>query len=210
LADIANLLRKIIEKKEEREDPSGGFLPYRVRLKTASLIDESGSLLDIGCGEGLFLVKVQNLRHKHLYGIDPWEEVLKKAKERVTASFFRGDGYRLPFKDESFDEITILNLFYNLPDLSKMLSLMSEALRVCRKGGKIIFDYRNRRNPLIWLGYRTVKVHDPDIKIPVNAYTRSEIRSFLRSSGIERATYYPIPGWWKVNPPTYVVEIIKS
>lgn len=53
-AAIANILRRLVENKEEMDEPSGGFLPFRVRQKAISLVGKKGRLLDIGCGEGLF------------------------------------------------------------------------------------------------------------------------------------------------------------
>lgn len=209
ISKIAKYLRRSVEREEEIEEPSGGFLPFRIRLKVVSLVNRNGNLLDIGCGEGLFLKRIPEYYNKKLYGLDSWELVIRKAKERVSASFFIGEGDKLPFKDEKFNEITILNLFYNLPHIDDMVSIMKEALRVCKKGGRIFFDYRNKRNPLIWLGYRTVKLHDPDIKIPVNAYTRKEVKMLLQTVGTERVNYYPVPSWWKVNSPVYVVETYK-
>jgi hypothetical protein len=38
VAFLINKLRYIIEKKDEIKEPSGGFLPYRVRQKTISLL----------------------------------------------------------------------------------------------------------------------------------------------------------------------------
>jgi ubiquinone/menaquinone biosynthesis C-methylase UbiE len=209
IAKVANSLRRLIENKEDREDPSAGFLPFKIRLKVVSLINKDGNLLDIGCGEGLFLKRIPEYYNKRLYGLDPWELVIRKAKERTSASFIIGKGDKLPFKDERFNEITILNLFYNLPHIDDMVFIIKEALRVCKKGGRIFFDYRNKRNPLIWLGYRTVKLHDPDIKIPVNTYTRKEVKILLQTVGTERVNYYPVPSWWKVNSPVYVVETYK-
>lgn len=209
IAKSVNYLRRLIENKEEREYPSSGFLPFRIRLKAVSLIEKDGSLLDIGCGEGLFLKRIPEYYNKKLFGLDSWELIIRKAKERVSASFFIGEGDKLPFKDETFNEITILNLFYNLPHIDNIVSILKEASRVCKKGGKIIFDYRNKKNPLIWLGYRTIKIHDPDIKIPVKAYTRREVRMLLKTIEAERVNYYQIPSWWKVNSPVYLVEAYK-
>lgn len=209
IAKAVNYLRRLVENKEEREDPSSGFLPFRIRIKAVSLINKNGRLLDIGCGEGLLLKRIPEYYNKKLYGLDPWELVIRKAKERVSASFFIGNGDKLPFRDEAFDEITILNLFYNLPHINNMGLILKEALRVCKKDGKVIFDYRNKRNPFIWFGYRTIKIHDPNIKIPVNSYTRQEVKMLLQNVVVGRVNYYPIPSWWRVNPPVYLIEVYK-
>ena len=210
LADIAHSIRRLIEDQEEEGEYSGGFLPYRIRLKAVSLVSENGSLLDIGCGEGLFLRRIPEIYHKKLFGLDPWEILIRRAQEKVSVPLFIGNGNALPFKKDTFNEITILNLFPNLIHFHHMIPILKEALRVCKKGGKVIFDYRNKKNPLIWLGYKTVKIHDPDIKVPLHAYPRRQVKRLLQTVGAEGVHYHPIPSWWRIDSPAYVVEIRKN
>lgn len=211
IAKIANYLRGLIEK-EEAEEYSGGFLCHKVREKTASLIKEDGKLLDVGAGEGLFLRALQGEDSKLIYAIDFDSGLLRKAIERFRdkrTSFIRGDGRYLPFRDEVFDEVTLLNLLMNIPDINTVSLILKEAFRVCSIGGRVIFDYRNTMNPWIFLSYKTVFLHDPDIKVPLRAFTKREVRHLLQSIGIRDAVYHPIPEWWRVNSPVYLVEACK-
>lgn len=211
---IANIIRKIrgtVEKEDEREEYSGGFLPFHVRQKTLSLIENSRSLLDIGCGEGLLLAHASMLyNNKKLYGIDPWKSILDKAVNRGNACFFLGDGDNLPFQDNSFDEVTMLNLFMNIRDIDKINMILKEGIRVCKRGGKIFFDYRNSKNLLIWYSYKTIHKHDPDIKVPVVSHGRRQVKNLLTSAGDTLSVkYHSIPAWWIINSPAYLVEITK-
>jgi ubiquinone/menaquinone biosynthesis C-methylase UbiE len=215
IANIANKLRNVIEKKDEIMEPSGGFLSYRIREKAVSLIESDGRLLDIGAGEGLLLKIFESDTSKKFYGIDLDKGWLKRASERCPnkkrSLFILGDGRYLPFKSDVFDEVTILNLFMNIPSKKVVLSFLQESLRVCNDQGKVIFDYRNIMNPWVFTSYKTVRLHDPDIKLPLRAFTRREIKGILRSLGIRRGiAYYPIPKWWKINSPAYVVKIQKG
>jgi len=215
IASFANYLRSIIERRDEFQEPSGGFLPYRVRQKTISLMTREGRILDVGAGEGLLLKALGPQAVKLFYGIDLDKKRLARsaarAPNREKTLFIYGDGLFLPFRDSVFDEVTLLNMFLNIPDEAVITSLIQEALRVCKANGKVIFDYRNKRNPLIVLSYKTVSLHDPELKIPLRGLTRGELQEMLRSRGIQGAiTYHSVPSWWKLIPPAYLVEIQKK
>ncbi|OGP82009.1 MAG: hypothetical protein A2Z08_09225 [Deltaproteobacteria bacterium RBG_16_54_11] len=174
-----------------------------------------GKLLDIGAGEGLLLKAFGSAATKWIYCIDlekgRLEQAAKRCSDTKRSLFIVGDGRHLPFKNDIFDEVTLLNLFMNIPDRRVVASLLKDALRVCKNQGKIIFDYRNILNPWIVTLYKTVRFHDPDIKLPLRAFTRSEMKGVLRSVGIRKGVvHHPIPSWWRVNPPVYLVEVKKG
>jgi ubiquinone/menaquinone biosynthesis C-methylase UbiE len=215
IASFANYIRSIIEKRDEFQEPSGGFLPYRVRQKTVSLMTRKGRILDVGAGEGLLLQALGSQTEKLFYGIDLDKKRMMRAEARKPNKertlFIYGDGLSLPFQDGVFDEVTLLNIFLNISDEAVIVSLLQEALRVCKSSGKVFFDYRNNKNPFIVLSYKTVFLHDPDLKIPLRGFKRGKLRRILLMQGIQEAvTYHPIPAWWKVLPPAYLVEIHKK
>lgn len=215
IASFANYVRSIIERRDEFQEPSGGFLPFRVRQKTISLMTKGGRILDVGAGEGLLLKALGFQTEKLFYGIDLDKKRLAQSATRTPNKertlFIYGDGLSLPFQDSVFNEVTLLNIFLNIPDEAVIASLIQEALRVCKVNGKVIFDYRNRRNPLIVLSYKTVSLHDPELKIPLRGFTRGELQEMLRSRGIQGAiTYHSVPSWWKLIPPAYLVAIQKK
>jgi ubiquinone/menaquinone biosynthesis C-methylase UbiE len=215
IANFANYLRSIIERRDEFQEPSGGFLSFRVRQKTVSLMTRKGRILDVGAGEGLLLKALGPQTEKLFYGIDLDKKRLARSTTRSPSRektlFVYGDGLSLPFQDGVFNEVTLLNMFLNIPDEAVIVSLIQEALRVCKANGKVLFDYRNKRNPLIVFSYETVSLHDPELKIPLRGFARGELQMMLRSRGIRgKLSYYPIPTWWKVIPPAYLVEIQKK
>ncbi|MCJ7546620.1 MAG: methyltransferase domain-containing protein [Deltaproteobacteria bacterium] len=215
IANFANYLRSMIERRDEFQEPSGGFLPYRVRQKTVSLMTREGRTLDVGAGEGLLLKALGPQTEKLFYGIDCDKKKLAQSAARspnkARTLFIYGDGLSLPFQDSVFNEVTLLNMFLNIPDEAVIASLIQEAFRVCKANGKVLFDYRNNKNPFIVLSYKTVSLHDPELKIPLRGFTRGELQEMLRSRGIQGAiTYHPIPSWWRLIPPAYLVEIQKK
>jgi ubiquinone/menaquinone biosynthesis C-methylase UbiE len=213
IAHIANFIRGIIEKKDEFQEPSGGFLPYRVRKRAVSLMSGAGRLLDVGAGEGLLLRALDPQTQKLFYGID-LERMLRSKTHKPNKGrtlFIYGDGLSLPFPDGVFDDVTLLNIFLNIADEALIGALIKEAWRVCKANGRVIFDYRNKRNPLILLSYKTVALHDPELKIPLRGFIREELHRLLRSHGIRGVvSYYPIPSWWRIIPPAYLITLKKE
>src|SRR5262245_6352048 len=71
----------------------------------------AGRALDLGCGAGFPLLELADRMapHSRAYGLDPWRLALERARRKreiwsvARAELVRGDGARLPFRDESFD-----------------------------------------------------------------------------------------------------------
>ncbi len=62
--------------------------------------------------------------------------------------FVREDAVNLSHTDESFDYVVIFFLFHELP-LSKKVTVLKEAARVLKPGGKIVFGEFHRPRPLL-------------------------------------------------------------
>ena len=100
-------------------------------------------ILDVACGTGFFF---KEYGQKEVYGIDISEEMLKIAKLNNplnTKVLKVGDALHLPFKDNFFD-VTITNRFLmHTPEFSRIIS---EMVRVTKKGGSIILDLPNKNS----------------------------------------------------------------
>ena len=100
-------------------------------------------LLDLACGTGSFLEAVaDNYPNCRMTGIDlsPW--YLKRARARLKdflhANFIEANAERLPIQDDSFDAVTCIFLFHELPR-SVRRKVASEIARLLKKGGVLIF-----------------------------------------------------------------------
>ena len=83
-------------------------------------------VLDVACGTGLLT------RHlgAGVTGLDQSEAMLEIARERVPqATFVRGDAFRMPFADRSFDRV-FSSFFYGLLPLPDRGRFLAEARRV--------------------------------------------------------------------------------
>jgi SAM-dependent methyltransferase len=83
-------------------------------------------VLDVACGTGLLT------RHlgSEVTGLDQSEAMLEAARRRVPwAEFVRGDAFRMPFADHSFDRV-FASFFYGLLPLEDRGRFLDEARRV--------------------------------------------------------------------------------
>jgi len=110
------------ENEAFREEPSED-LPGL--LRAISLLPPA-KVLDVACGTGLLT------RHlgSEVTGLDQSEAMLEVARERVPwAEFVRGDAFRMPFADDSFDRI-FASFFYGLLPLEDRGRFLEEASRL--------------------------------------------------------------------------------
>jgi SAM-dependent methyltransferase len=105
-----------------REEPSED-LP---RLLHAISILPPARVLDVACGTGFL---TQHLRSE-VTGLDQSEAMLEVARRRVPwAEFVRGDAFRMPFAEDSFQRV-FASFFYGLLPLEDRGRFLEEARRV--------------------------------------------------------------------------------
>ena len=111
LAKIYYWLHKIFSKPDERGEYSAGVWQDAVRRKVLSFcLSKPGKILEVGCGEGLFLSKIASEgKYSSIYGIDIWMDILIRAKDRFkkdnidSIELTQADAARLPFGNIVFD-----------------------------------------------------------------------------------------------------------
>ncbi|HXP02843.1 MAG TPA: class I SAM-dependent methyltransferase [Stellaceae bacterium] len=111
-------------------------------LETAGGI-RSARLLDIACGTGGFLAEVKrNYPRLAVTGIDLSAPYLAVAERRLAAwsrvALAEANAEVLPFADASFDIVTCLYLFHELPHRARQ-AVAGEIRRVLKPGGRLIF-----------------------------------------------------------------------
>lgn len=105
-------------------------------------IPPKGTILDIGCGDGFFTLKMaKKLRTKDLYGIDISKKAVEYAnKIGIKAQVLDIDEGDLPYKDNFFDFIFCGNLIELILNADHLLK---ELHRVLKPEGKIIMTFPN-------------------------------------------------------------------
>lgn len=116
---------------------------------------EGQRILDIGCGIGTYVRRLQQLSDR-VYGIDIDEERVRRGGAEVPGLAL-ADSERLPFRESTFDVILLNEVIEHVGDDRATLK---EALRVTRSGGHIVIYAPNRLYPFethgIYLGQRYI------------------------------------------------------
>lgn len=111
------------------------FIPVYKKIINKSGITANDSVLDIGCGSGLFL-KMVHSKSNAITGIDLSDELLGIARQRnPDARLLNQDMHQLPFADKSFHLVTAFNSIQYAEDLSHVLA---EIKRVLNDDGKLV------------------------------------------------------------------------
>jgi ubiquinone/menaquinone biosynthesis C-methylase UbiE len=111
-----------------------------------SLLPPSGTVLDLGCGEGLYSLLFLAEGYE-VVGVDISSSAVKWAQQRAAqqglsnAQFRIGDVTRLgDFVNKRFDVVLSVHCYHCLSNASNRISHLWEAWRVLRPGGVFVFD----------------------------------------------------------------------
>jgi len=138
------------------------------------LFDENAAVLDVGCGTGNFVRLC-----KGSIGLDVSEYALKHSKK--VGQSVRGTAVALPFKEESFHAVRMMDLLEHLQD---PLSGLREAYRTLRKKGLLII-----RTPTPYsIVYPTHTFYDDHTH--VKPYGRVALTVLLRQAGFSSIRIY--------------------
>lgn len=136
--------------------PKGRFVDILEKKTIRDLcgIRRGDKVLEIGCGTGHFSAYFRELGAE-VVGLDTSPEMLRVAKDLrgdLRIDFSKGDAYRLPFADNSFDLVAMIT---TLEFISSPQKALSEAFRVSR--GKVFLGLLNRNSFLAWKRKRSGK-----------------------------------------------------
>ena len=106
-------------------------------------LDNSHSLLDVGCGKGFMLFDFKKrLPLMKLKGIDISSYAIKNAKPEIKHCLEVSDAKELKFDDRSFDFIISINTIHNL-EIEECINSIKEIERVKKIGSFIMVDAYN-------------------------------------------------------------------
>lgn len=97
-------------------------------------------ILDVGCGTGNVLMKLNINKDLNLYGLDISEKMIETAKKNLgnKVELKIGDSEYMPWEDDFFDVIVCNASFHHYPNPEKVLLEMKRVLK--SKGTLIIGD----------------------------------------------------------------------
>lgn len=106
-------------------------------------LKKDSKLLDIGCGTG----RNTNYTNVNITGIDISEEQIKQCKNNKNNNYIVADMCKLPFQDNSFDNIISIASFHHLSNETRREQALSEMNRVLKKNGKVQLSVWSRLQP---------------------------------------------------------------
>lgn len=208
---------RAVSEPRSRGTNSAGFWQNAVRRKVLALCrGRAGRLLEIGCGEGLFLLELSGEDpQRELVGIDNDPAVIGAGQRRIAEAGVKNislvceEGETSAFADGSFDTIVCINVFLNI-DYGLIKRILARMRRLCAAQGRIIFDFRNRLNPLLVLKYRLAPYYDKTMAgKPLNAFLPEDIFAALREAGFSVKRQYRLGFFIGALAPLVIVEAGK-
>jgi len=133
---------------------SNGF-KRRLGMISAIINLKDKTILDLGCGKGVWLKEFAKFTNpKLIYGTEFDSEMvaflINDRNSPANLAFIphkniiQSAGELLPFEDDFFDVVFLNEV---LEHVSDDVQTMKECLRICKKGGKVVFFTPNRRWP---------------------------------------------------------------
>lgn len=121
--------------------------------KVQEYIDDHDTVLEIGCGTGIFMVRIAPLCQE-IVGLDISIDMLlensnfAKSIQIENVRLVNGSAERLPFADKSFDKIFLIDAIHHIPNISETVN---EIRRVIKPEGLVIVFEPNKYNILLWI-----------------------------------------------------------
>lgn len=136
------------------------------------------SILDAGCGPGRY-TQIFAEQGTEVISYDFSRSILKLLQKKwghLKLTLVQGDIQILPFKNNQFDTVLMLDVLHHLETKDMRMNAIKEAFRVAKN--YVFLDVKNRYNPYLWYRYR--KMTDPFLRV---CYTYSEILNAVQRCG---------------------------
>jgi len=160
-----------------------GYWSYDYRITSKILIRRNvKNLIDIGCGNGAFLVMMHNAAPgMKLSGLDISREMVAKSRQRLPgADVVEGDAENMTFADGTFDAVSCHMSIHHHPHPDKSLA---EMYRILKKNGTVLINELTGPAPLRrFMNWWFAKWPTGDHAV----YSRAEMEEMLRKAGFDQ------------------------
>lgn len=157
---------------------------WRRRAVAALDLERGDFALDVCCGTGDFSALLRQAVGPEgtVVGLDFCPPMLAVALEKqVDADFVVGDACALPFKDGSFDAVTVGWGLRNVPDVT---AAVSEIHRVLKKGGRFVtLDMARPRSGLV--GAVSERVFHSVVPVLGRLFGKTDAYTYLPKSTLQ-------------------------
>lgn len=147
--------------------------------------DKSTKILEIGCGNGLFLRYLKNIGYTNYFGIDASEEQVKIAKKLGIDNIINADiSDFLNDKNEEYDVVFARDVIEHFGK-EEILDTLLLVCRSLKKNGKLIIQCPNAESPFFGRIRYGDFTHD-------TAFTKSSLLQILLFAGFGKLSFYPV------------------
>jgi ubiquinone/menaquinone biosynthesis C-methylase UbiE len=153
-------------------------------------------LLDVACGTGRFLRFVKQAWPRiGASGLDLSEAYLDEARQHLRpyrdVALHTGNAEAMPYADASFDVVTSIYLFHEVPPEVRR-TVAAEFARVLKPGGRLIFMDSLQHGDVdsydVLLDSFPVSFHEPYYP----SYTREDLPGLFAAAGLEPVSSEPV------------------
>jgi SAM-dependent methyltransferase len=167
----------------------------KLRLIESVVPLKGASVLDIGCGPGVFTRPLSRIAD-HVVGIDRSGFMLDRSGGYGRV---QGDALSLPFRDESFDICFEANVLHHVEDAARVVSEMA---RVARRA--VVFVEPNRMNPIMALFSLVTPVERGGLKS-----SRRRLEGLMPKEGWDRGPFWTVGMVSQNNTPQWMLPILR-
>ncbi|MCK4351977.1 class I SAM-dependent methyltransferase [candidate division WOR-3 bacterium] len=164
---------------------------YRVKKYAkfvARICDNNKRILEIGCGNGKFLIALRKSSKSALFGVEPSQTAVSQIKEESGINVFPGVVKEAHFPDNYFDMVIMFQVIEHLPNPR---STLEEVHRILKRYGYVICSTPNVDSTEFnffgkyWYGL--------DIPRHLYFYSEKTLNRLLYQSGFVIKKVYPEP-----------------
>lgn len=186
---------------------------WKSRLETLnSFAGRKGKLLDMGCGEGLFLELASKVGWD-ITGTEISPFAVKYGKGRLDLNILQGELMDIGFPDKAFDAVTVWHV---LEHTRNPIIVLREIRRIIKDDGVLIMAVPNLNNIFSQWAYRLVKgkrMHffDPlDRELHLYHFTPETVRLALEKKGFRVKKIVPDMGivQWHIRNLNHVAKML--
>lgn len=119
---------------------------YARYTEVLKMIEKEGSILDIGCADGVYSKAISN-KNNQVVGIDINIDFLDKGRQLNNLLFLVANAEELYFKDETFDAVLCIDVIEHVGNDEQVLS---EIHRVLKPNGQLVISVPNYNFPFTY------------------------------------------------------------
>ncbi|MDD5639178.1 MAG: class I SAM-dependent methyltransferase [Candidatus Pacebacteria bacterium] len=166
-------------------------IPEWQKIFVKNFLDKKGSLLDVGCGNGVFIKEMEKIGF-NVYGIDFDSKNIKIAKEKYNLKNVYSMSLELfvPFAEQNNLKFDIITFFEVLEHQDNPVSFVSSIKKLLKPEGYITGSVPDRRRPFVEKE-RTINNTD----FPPHHFlwfNKKSLEYLLKKEGFTEIKFYPV------------------